>query len=48
MERSGIMAVLLTTAQVKALRDNLGDDLADFFAEVHGVEDDVNEDGDRL
>jgi hypothetical protein len=28
----------LTTAQVKALRDNLGDDLADFFVEVHGVE----------
>lgn len=28
----------LTTAHVKALRDKLGDDLADFFARHHGVE----------
>jgi hypothetical protein len=38
----------LTVAQVKALRDNLGDDLADFFAEVHGVEGGLDEDGDKL
>lgn len=30
----------LTTAHVKALRDKLGDDLADFFARHHGVEGD--------
>jgi hypothetical protein len=43
----------LTTAQVKALKDKLGDNLADFFVEVHGVEtddapEDDNDDGDKL
>lgn len=35
----------LTPGHVKALRDKLGDDLADFFAHHHGVEgDDVPDD----
>jgi hypothetical protein len=30
----------LTAAQAKALRDRLGDDLADFFVQEYGIEDD--------
>ena len=34
----------LTTSQVKALQDKLGDDLAAFFVAEYGVEDDTPQD----